>query len=210
MLATTTNSLCLFQHNSKPSLGGSGCWPGSLSLTQRRKDAKGKCRDLSQRLQQARSTTGSLVLPSASHQRPSAVWLCGILLCELGALARNPLSGSGCWPGILESHAKAQRRKGKVPESLARSTTSKIHYRQLGSSISVPSASISGPVLRSCSAVRFCGPVLRSGSAVRFCGLLLGELGALARNPLSGSDCCRGSLSLTQRRKDAKGKCRNL
>ncbi len=48
-----------------------------------------------------------------------------------------------------------------MPESIARSTTSKIHYRQLGSSISVPSASISGLVLR-------------SGSAVRFCGLLLG------------------------------------
>ena len=62
-------------------LSGSGCWPGSLSLTQRRKDAKGKCRDLSQRLPQARSTTGSLVLPSAFHQRSgSAVRFCGLAL----------------------------------------------------------------------------------------------------------------------------------
>jgi len=68
---------------------------------------------------------------------------------------------------MLESHAKAQRRKGRKPGSFARSSTSKIHYRQLGSSISVPSASISGPVL-----------------AVWLCGLLLGELGALARNLL--------------------------
>ena len=63
-----------------PLFGGSDWCRGSLSLTQRRKDAKGKSRDLSQGLLQAKSTTGSLVLPSAFHQRPSAVRFCGPVL----------------------------------------------------------------------------------------------------------------------------------
>ena len=99
-------------------VGAGWCW-GCLSLTQRRKDAKGKSRDLSQRLQQARSTTGSLVLPSAYHQRSIsgpvlAVWLCGLLLCELGALARNPLFGGSDWcRGCLSLTQRRKDAKGK-------------------------------------------------------------------------------------------------
>jgi hypothetical protein len=131
---------------------------GSLSLTQRRKDAKGKCRNLSQGPLQARSTTGSLVLPSASHQRPSAsisgpvlrsgsaVRLCGLLLGELSALARNPLSGSGCWPGSL---SLTQRRKGAKGKS-----------RDLSQGLQQAKSTTGSLVLPS--AVRFCGPALRS------------------------------------------------
>ena len=87
-------------------LSGSGCWPGSLSLTQRRKDAKGKSRDLSQGLLQAKSTTGSLVLPSAFHQRPSAVRFCGLLL-----------GGSGCRP--TQANAEWTNKSSLLPSRTA-------------------------------------------------------------------------------------------
>ena len=89
-----------------PLFGGSDWCRGSLSLTQRRKDAKGKSRDLSQGLLQAKSTTGSLVLPSAFHQRPSAVRFCGLLL-----------GGSGCRP--TQANAEWTNKSSLLPSRTA-------------------------------------------------------------------------------------------
>ncbi len=72
---------------------------------------------------------------------------------------QRPISGPsavpGCGPGILESHAKTPRRKGRKPGSLSRSTTRSGlppwslclcgSKRLLGCFISGPSAAISGP-----------------------------------------------------------------
>ena len=94
----------------------------------------------------ARSTTGSLGLPSAFHQRSISVPSASI---SGPALRSSPLRAwrlgeKPSWrfwllAGILESHAKAQRRKGRRSGSLARSTASKIHYQERASSVvSVP------------------------------------------------------------------------
>ena len=115
---------------------------------------------------------------------PWSLCLCGSRRL-LGCFISNPsasISGPGCCPGILESHAKTPRRKGRKPGSLARSTT------RNGRPPWSPCLCASVPLWFKTAAWLFHQQSISNPSA-----------------SISGPVAVRGSSSLTQRRKDAKG-----